>query len=86
MAYYNHKKKDESAPPPNTKKLYCNNCNKVQSVHKDASFCSECGGTLDSTYLIHSCGANIPAWTKFCSFCGEKNRETTGNEIPFVKS
>lgn len=81
------KKKTEGASPSSgLKKVYCNNCNKVMSVHKEATFCSECGQETGETYVEHSCGAKIAAWTKFCIFCGEKNRESTGNEVPHYSS
>jgi NADH pyrophosphatase NudC (nudix superfamily) len=76
------KKEEGSEPASKLKKVYCNNCNKVMSVHKEAPFCSECGQETGDVFVEHSCGAKIAAWTKFCCFCGEKNRENTGNEVP----
>ena len=76
------KKEEGSEPASKLRKVYCNNCNKVMSVHKEAKFCQECGDEVKETYMEHSCGAKIASWTKFCCFCGEKNREDTGNELP----
>jgi hypothetical protein len=72
MPYY--KKKTEDSTPKGVK-AYCQVCNKVMVIPKDASFCGECGTELEEVNKVHECGNKIPSWLKYCQFCGKVNNQ-----------
>lgn len=53
----------------------CPSCGAVCS-DRNAVFCPTCGSKLSQTVKCSDCGKELPAYTKFCPYCGKPVQNT----------